>query len=151
MYLSILGHHWAGALLTTKLQIFSTAFLPLSLILYLSNWPTTLDKTWDSVYVSMSFDQQRSYPKGWRITHWAEWRIYASINYPSLVQIMACRLEGAKTLFAPMLECCLLDTWEQTSVKFQSKFKHFHRRKYVEICRLRNVVHFVSASMCKLY
>ena len=34
----------------------------------------------------------------------AVWRICASINYPSLVQIMACRLAGAKPLYEPMLE-----------------------------------------------
>ena len=34
----------------------------------------------------------------------AEWRIYALVNYPSLVQIMACRLVGAKPLSEPMLE-----------------------------------------------
>ena len=33
----------------------------------------------------------------------AEWRIYASINKPALVQIMACRLDGAKPLSEPML------------------------------------------------
>ena len=33
-----------------------------------------------------------------------QWRIYASINYPSLLQILACRLEGAKLLSEPMLE-----------------------------------------------
>ena len=36
----------------------------------------------------------------------AEWRIYASVNLPSLVQIMACRLTGAKPLSEPMLEYC---------------------------------------------
>ena len=36
----------------------------------------------------------------------AEWHIYASINYPSLVQIMACDLIGAKPLSEPMLEYC---------------------------------------------
>ena len=36
----------------------------------------------------------------------AEWRIYASVNYPSLGQIMACRLAGAKPLSEPMLEYC---------------------------------------------
>ena len=36
----------------------------------------------------------------------AEWRIYASKNLPSLVQIMACRLDGAKPLSEPMLEYC---------------------------------------------
>ena len=47
----------------------------------------------------------------------AEWRIYASVNKPSLVQIMACHLAGAKPLSEPMLEYCQLDPWEQTSVK----------------------------------
>ena len=36
----------------------------------------------------------------------AEWRIYASVNLPSLVQIMACRLVGAKPLSKPVLENC---------------------------------------------
>ena len=36
----------------------------------------------------------------------AEWRIYASVNLPSLVQIMACRLVGAKPLSELMLEYC---------------------------------------------
>ena len=36
----------------------------------------------------------------------AEWRIYASVNFPPLVQIMACRLVGAKPLSEPMLEYC---------------------------------------------
>ena len=36
----------------------------------------------------------------------AEWRIYASVAKPSLVQIMACRLNGAKSLSEPMLEYC---------------------------------------------
>ena len=36
----------------------------------------------------------------------------------ALVQIMACRLFGAKPLSKPMPEDCQLDSWEQTSVKF---------------------------------
>ena len=36
----------------------------------------------------------------------------------ALIQIMACRLFGAKPLSSPMLGCCQLDPWEQTSVKF---------------------------------
>ena len=36
----------------------------------------------------------------------------------ALVQIMACCLFGAKPLSKPMLGCCQLDPWEQTSVKF---------------------------------
>ena len=37
---------------------------------------------------------------------------------PSLVQVMACRLFGAKPLPEPMLVYCPLDPWEQVSVKF---------------------------------
>ena len=36
----------------------------------------------------------------------AEWRIYVSVNQQSLVQMMACRLTGAKPLSEPMLEYC---------------------------------------------
>ena len=36
----------------------------------------------------------------------------------AVVQIMACRLFGAKPLYEPMLNYCQLDHWEQTSVKF---------------------------------
>ena len=31
---------------------------------------------------------------------------YASVNYPASVQIMTCRLDGAKPLSEPILECC---------------------------------------------
>ena len=54
---------------------------------------------------------------------------------------MVCRLVGAKPLSEPMLEYCYLDPWEQTSVKFWSEFKHFHSRKCIWKCRLRNGVH----------
>ena len=36
---------------------------------------------------------------------------------PSLVQVMACRLIGAKPLPEPILSFCQLDSWEQISVK----------------------------------
>ena len=38
-------------------------------------------------------------------------------NLP-LVQIIACRLFGAKPLYEPMLEYHSLDPWEQPSMKF---------------------------------
>ena len=44
----------------------------------------------------------------------------------ALVQIMACRLFGAKSLSKQMLGYCQLDLWEQTSVKLWSKYKTFH-------------------------
>ena len=44
----------------------------------------------------------------WFNSLWPEWHIYASVNFPSLVQIMAYRLVGAKPLSKPMLEYCYL-------------------------------------------
>ena len=49
----------------------------------------------------------------------------------SLVQIMACRLFGAKPLPEPMVVYCQLDSWEQVSVKFESKFYHLHLIKCI--------------------
>ena len=68
---------------------------------------------------------------------------------PSLVQIMFCRLFGAKPLSEPMLTFWQLDPWEETSVKFQSKFKYFHSRKGMWKYFLPHSAHFVSASMCQ--
>ena len=69
-------------------------------------------------------------------------------NIPTLLQIMACRLFGAKPLSEPMPPCCQLDPKEHISVKFCLKFKSFHSRKCTSKCRLRNGGHFVLASMC---
>ena len=55
---------------------------------------------------------------------------------------------GAKPLSGPMLKCCQLDTWERTSLKFESKFKHFHSIKCIWKLRLQNRGHFVSAFAC---
>ena len=49
----------------------------------------------------------------------------------ALVQIMACCLFDSKSLSEPMLGYCELDTQEQTSVKFQSKYKTFHSQKCI--------------------
>ena len=65
---------------------------------------------------------------------------------PSLVQIMARRLIGAKPLSEPMLYHSQSGPYEQSS--FNSNFKHFHSRKYIWKCRLANVGHFVSTSLC---
>ena len=67
---------------------------------------------------------------------------------PSSVQIMACRLIGAKPLSGPMLAYCQLDPWEQTSVKFKSKQKTSHSQKWIWKCSRQNGGHLVSASMC---
>ena len=54
----------------------------------------------------------------------------------SLVQVMACRLFGAKPLPEPMLAFHQLDSRKQISVKFESEFCHFHSRKFIWKCRL---------------
>ena len=54
----------------------------------------------------------------------------------ALAQIMACRLFGAKPLSKPMLGYCQLDCQEQTSVKIESEFYHFHSRKCIWKCHL---------------
>ena len=51
---------------------------------------------------------------------------------PSLVTIMACRLFGAKPLSELMLRYCQLILWDQTSVTFCSKFKHFNLENLFE-------------------
>ena len=65
----------------------------------------------------------------------------------AFVQVMACRLFGAKPLSEPMLAICQLDSWKHISVKFKSEFYHFHSRKCVWKYHLRNGGHFVSASL----
>ena len=51
---------------------------------------------------------------------------------PTMVQVRACRLVGAKPLQKPFLAYCQLDSWEQISVKFESEFNHFRSRKWFE-------------------
>ena len=58
-------------------------------------------------------------------------------------QLMAWHLVGVKPLPEPMGTFSQLDPWEQTSVKFESKYKAFHFWKCVWSCRLRNSSHFV--------
>ena len=65
----------------------------------------------------------------------------------AMVQIMACHLFGAKPLSYPMLEYWQLNSWEQTSVKSQSKFIHFHWGKYIRKYLLWNGGHFVPGKM----
>ena len=65
----------------------------------------------------------------------------------ALVQIMACRLFGAKLLSKPMLGYCQLDPQEETSVKLRSKYKTFHSRKCIWKYHLWNGGHFVQGEM----
>ena len=48
----------------------------------------------------------------------AEWRMYASVKWPSLFQVMASRLVGAQPLSEPMLENCQFDLGNQLQWNF---------------------------------
>ena len=54
----------------------------------------------------------------------------------ALVQVMTCRLFGAKPLPELMLIYCQLDSWEQISVKLGLEFSNFHSRKCIWKCCL---------------
>ena len=60
---------------------------------------------------------------------------------------MACRLFGAKPLPEIILPYSQLDPWEQTSVKFESKYKNFHWWNCTWKCCLRNDSHFVQGEI----
>ena len=45
---------------------------------------------------------------------------------PAFVQVMACRLFGAKPLPEPILAYCQLDSEELITVKYESEFYNFH-------------------------
>ena len=68
-------------------------------------------------------------------------------NIPTLVQIMACRLFGAKPLSEPMLPYSQLDPKELISLKLYLKFRSFHSRKCTWKCHLRNGNYLALASL----
>ena len=45
-------------------------------------------------------------------------RLYASVTWLSLVEVMVCRQSGAKPLPQPVTKYCQLVNWKQTFVKF---------------------------------
>ena len=63
----------------------------------------------------------------------------------ALVQIMACHLFSTEPLSEPMLAYCQLDHSKQSSVKFQSRFNHFHAEECIWKCCLENGSHFCPA------
>ena len=82
-----------------------------------------------------------------------DWRIYAynqigvseymrQWTMPPLIQIIACRLFGAKPLSKPMLTNFQMDPNESSS-----QFKHFRLRRCVWKCRLQNGGLLILASM----
>ena len=55
---------------------------------------------------------------------------------------MVCRMFGARPLPEPTLSYCQLNSWDQTPVKFESKYKTFHSWKCIGKCRLRRAGQF---------
>ena len=72
------------------------------------------------------------------VAYMRQWTVSA------LVQVMACRLFGAKPLPEPMLFYWQLDSWEQISVKFESRFYHFCSRKCIWKCCLPKMMAILS-------
>ena len=58
---------------------------------------------------------------------------------PPSIKLMVCRLFGVKQLSEVILTQFQLEHWEQTYVKFTSKYKMFFRKMYVK-CRLQTWV-----------
>ena len=61
----------------------------------------------------------------------------------ALVQIMACRLDGAKPLSEPMLMYCQLDPREHISMKFFLQWKYF-----IMMAGIWAVIQVCSTSLC---
>ena len=70
------------------------------------------------------------------VPHMRRWIVSA------LVEIMACRLDGAKPLPEVILTYNKLDPKEHISMKSYLKLKYCHSRKCIWICRLENGGHF---------
>ena len=64
------------------------------------------------------------------------------LTWLSLVQIMACRLFGAKPLSEPMIIYCHLYPMGHISIKYHSKFKSFYSNKCIWTYHFRNGGHF---------
>ena len=65
----------------------------------------------------------------------------------ALVQVLTCRLFGAKSILEPMLNYCQFNPQEHASVKCETKYKTFHSWIYIWKCRLRNGGHFVQGEI----
>ena len=67
----------------------------------------------------------------------------------ALVQVMACRLFGAKPLPEPMLAYCQYDSWEQMSVNSNQNYIIFIQENVFWIVVIQNDGHFVPGEMSK--
>ena len=64
---------------------------------------------------------------------------------------MACHLWGATPLSEPMLAYCLLDPWEQISVKLISKYNNTHSWKSIWKCPLPFCLSLHVLNFCLIY
>ena len=64
------------------------------------------------------------------------------VSGSSLVQVMACRLHGAKPLPGPVLNYCKLDNWKRLQKKFESKNKIFIHENVFEavVCEMAAIL-----------
>ena len=81
-----------------------------------------------SYYVAMWCDSVNSSPASAAYTR--QW------TGSALVQVMTCRLSGAKPLPELMLAYCRMDSSERISMIFESKFYHVHSCKCIWNCHL---------------
>ena len=84
-----------------------------------SKWPLNLAK-WRTVALEHDYPPSAAYMRQW--------------TGSSLIQVIACRMFGAKSLPEPILVYCQLDSLVQGSVKFESDCQHFRSGKYIWKC-----------------
>ena len=127
--------------------------------------PQSSQKTIVLPYIAMDIISCASWPERlarenmvmaiqWNYCYWVLFSVFTSLrprdayvrhyNITALLQIMACRLFGAKPLFEIVLPFCQLDPKEHISMKFYWTFKSFYSRKCSWKCRLQNGGHFVG-------
>ena len=66
-----------------------------------------------------------------------------------LVQVMACRLFGAKPTTELILLYRYLDSWDHVSVKFEFELYHFHTRKCIQYVVCQNCGHCLGLNVLK--
>ena len=79
---------------------------------------------------------------------WPSDAIIRHITWSSLVWETTCQFLSSKPLPESFLNYCPLDSEEKTPINLKTYHKTFYSTKYIWKCRLQNVGHFVSTSMC---
>ena len=103
--------------------------------------PTIYSFIWDNEYFT--------YISNMPLTHWGRvtHKCVSKLHEPSLVQIMVCRLDGAKPLSKPVLENCLLHPWNKLQWNL-NRNSYIRMQQIVFKIRQEICGHYVSASMC---